>query len=274
MMTNTTYDPRLLEQWAIDPSSTQDIGRLLETYLHQYDCAFFSKKQRSHFAAFVKGLLSPLDRKSIEPIALHLLDEKSVQPMQQFFTCAPLDEPAILDICQQLLAAQLNHEGAMLSVDDTSFIKKGIHSIGVKRQYCGRLGKRENCQVGGFLSYAGDSVTAWWTMTFISPRHGSRIPTSPCVPNAVFHRAGPSLQKIRLHRIFSTGAFQTGRFRVRGSDAMPHMAVTMHSWIAYICQMEYGICGNHTKEQIFLEPPRIISSEPDRGRGRLKKYPV
>lgn len=157
MMTNTTYDPRLLEQWAIDPSSTQDIGRLLETYLHQYDCAFFSKKQRSHFAAFVKGLLSPLDRKSIEPIALHLLDEKSVQPMQQFFTCAPLDEPAILDICQQLLAAQLNHEGAMLSVDDTSFIKKGIHSIGVKQQYCGRLGKRENCQVGGFLSYAGDS---------------------------------------------------------------------------------------------------------------------
>ena len=77
--------------------------------------------------------------------------------MQQFFTCAPLDEPAILDICQQLLAAQLNHEGVMLSVDDTSFIKKGIHSIGVKRQYCGRLGKRENCQVGGFLSYAGDS---------------------------------------------------------------------------------------------------------------------
>ena len=45
----------------------------------------------------------------------------------------------------------------MLSVDDTSFIKKGIHSIGVKRQYCGRLGKRENCQVGVFLSYAGDS---------------------------------------------------------------------------------------------------------------------
>ena len=157
MMTNTTYDPRLLEQWAIVPSSTQDIGRLLETYLHQYDCAFFPKKQRSHFAAFVKGLLSPLDRKSSEPIALHLLDEKSVQPMQQFFTCAPLDEPAILDICQQLLAAQLNHEGDMLSVDDTSFIKKGIHSIGVKRQYCDKLGKRENCQVGGFLSYAGDS---------------------------------------------------------------------------------------------------------------------
>ena len=45
----------------------------------------------------------------------------------------------------------------MLSVDDTSFVKKGTHCIGVKRQYCGSLGKRENCQVGVFLSYAGDS---------------------------------------------------------------------------------------------------------------------
>ena len=69
-------------------------------------------------------------------------------------------------------------------------------------------------------------VTAWWTMTFISPRHGSRIPTSPCVPNAVFHRAGSSLQKIRLHRIFSTVPFRQDGFGSDGSDAMPHMAVT------------------------------------------------
>ncbi|MCC3399649.1 transposase, partial [Clostridiales bacterium AHG0011] len=98
-----------------------------------------------------------MDRKSIEPIALHLAGEKSVRPMQQFFTRAPLREDDILDTYQQLLAAQLNHTGSMLSVDDTSFVKKGTHSIGVKRQYCGRLGKRENCQVGVFLSYAGDS---------------------------------------------------------------------------------------------------------------------
>ena len=157
MMINTAYDPRLLEQWAVDLNSTQEIEQRLEPYLHQYDCAFTSQKQSKHFAIFVRGLLSPLDRKSIEPIALHLAGEKSVRPMQQFFTRAPLREDDILDTYQQLLAAQLNHTGSMLSVDDTSFVKKGTHSIGVKRQYCGRLGKRENCQVGVFLSYAGDS---------------------------------------------------------------------------------------------------------------------
>ena len=107
MMINTAYDPRLLEQWAVDLNSTQEIEQCLEPYLHQYDCAFTSQKQSKHFANFVRGLLSPLDRKSIEPIALHLAGEKSVRPMQQFFTRAPLKEDDILDTYQQLLAAQI-----------------------------------------------------------------------------------------------------------------------------------------------------------------------
>lgn len=81
MMTNTAYDPRLLEQWAVDSSSTLEIERLLEPYLCQYDCAFSSINQRRHFMTFVRGLLSPLDRKFIEPVALHFLGEKSVWPM-------------------------------------------------------------------------------------------------------------------------------------------------------------------------------------------------
>ena len=75
----------------------------------------------------------------------HLIGEKSVCPMQPFFTRAPLNEAGILDTNQRLLLAKINHTGVKLSVDDTSVVKKGTHSIGIKRQYCGRSGKRENC---------------------------------------------------------------------------------------------------------------------------------
>lgn len=108
MMANTAYDPRLLEQWTVDSNSAKEIEQLLEPYLHQYDCAFSSLKQMQHFSNFIRGLLNPLERKSIEPIALHLLGEKSVRPIQQFFIRAPFNEAQILDTYQQLLSAQVN----------------------------------------------------------------------------------------------------------------------------------------------------------------------
>lgn len=275
MMTNTAFDPLLLEQWTVDPNSTQEIEELLDPYLHQYDCAFSSIKQRRHFAAFVRGLLCPLDRKSIEPIALHLLGEKSVRPMQQFFTRAPLDEPAILDTYQQLLSAQLNHPGAMLSVDDTSFIKKGTHSIGVKRQYCGRLGKRENCQVGVFLSYAGDSgyglvdydlyiPQEWFQDSYQDQRDRCRFPSQ---------RGFLTKNQIALNLL--NQASETGRFQAQwvGCDAAYGCD---HAFLDGL-QLPEGVwyfAATNAKEQVFLEQPQIGSPAPSKGRGRPKKHHV
>ena len=126
MMTNTEYNPKLLEQWSMDVNDIQELEELLQSYLHRYDTLFVSKKQRSHFSTFVKGLLSSLDRKSIEPIALHFLGEKAVRSLQQFFTRSPMDEQRFRDIYQSMLAEQINSSNAMLSVDDSSFVKKGL----------------------------------------------------------------------------------------------------------------------------------------------------
>lgn len=221
MMINTAYDPRLLEQWAVDLNSTQEIEQCLEPYLQQYDCAFTSQKQSKHFADFVRGLLSPLDRKSIEPIALHLAGEKSVRPMQQFFTRAPLREDDILDTYQQLLAAQLNHTGSMLSVDDTSFVKKGTHSIGVKRQYCGRLGKRENCQVGVFLSYAGDSGYGLVDYELYIPQEWFQDSHQDLRTRCRLPEQRHFLTKNQIAQDLLNHAFETGRFQAQwiGCDA-------------------------------------------------------
>lgn len=77
--------------------------------------------------------MSPLERKSIEPVALHFYGEK-----------------------YELLSRQIGAGCGMLSVGDTSFVKKEKHSAGVKQQYSGCLGKTENCQSGVFLACTGD----------------------------------------------------------------------------------------------------------------------
>ena len=126
MMNPTMFDPISLESWNSDETSSQFLQSKLENYLQNYFPCFYSKPQRNLFQTFVRGLLSPLERKSIEPIALHFSGEKYVRPLQQFFSRSPFDERPLLETYQELLSTQINAPGGMLSVDDTSFVKESI----------------------------------------------------------------------------------------------------------------------------------------------------
>lgn len=89
MMTPTEYDPKLLDQWSIDASHSPELNQLLAAYIQQFG-HLFNSSQMKYFSAFLKGLFSSLGRKSLEPIALHFLGEKSVRSsMQQFFSRVP-----------------------------------------------------------------------------------------------------------------------------------------------------------------------------------------
>jgi len=118
--------------------------------------SFVRSQQIKYFESFVKGLLSKLDRKSIEPIALSFLGEKEVRGMQQFFTRSKGWDELLLNSYKTQLSAQITGPKGFLSVDESDFVKKGNDSAGVTRQYCGRLGKTENCQAGVFFSYASE----------------------------------------------------------------------------------------------------------------------
>lgn len=108
---------------------------------------------------YCKGLLLPGERKSIEPMAARL-DAGHVQPMRQslhhLVAKAPWsDEVLLAQVRKQVLPAMQKH-GPVVAwiVDDTGFPKKGKHSVGVAHQYCGQLGKQENCRVAVSLSVA------------------------------------------------------------------------------------------------------------------------
>jgi SRSO17 transposase len=110
---------------------------------------------------YCKGLLLPGERKSIEPMAARL-NPDNVQAMRQslhhLVAKAPWSDQALLDhVRQQALSAMQKH-GPVIAwiVDDTGFPKKGQHSVGVTRQYCGQVGKQENCRIAVSLS-----LTTW-----------------------------------------------------------------------------------------------------------------
>jgi len=107
--------------------------------------------------AYLTGLLLPGERKSVEPIAAKV-DPRHVQArhqsMHHFVANAAWDDDAVLAVARDYALAQLERHGPVAAwvVDDTGYPKKGTHSVGVARQYCGVLGKQDNCQVAVTVS--------------------------------------------------------------------------------------------------------------------------
>jgi SRSO17 transposase len=120
-----------------------------------YDC-FQRSESREHFLKYMAGQFSPLERKSIEPIALAVKDG-NVRAMQRFVSDAPWDDERIGHKYRSLVNDDLGSPDGALIFDETSFVKKGQDSIGVAKQYCGTIGKVENCQVGVFAAYASEN---------------------------------------------------------------------------------------------------------------------
>jgi len=157
----------------------QDIAHLVEelrAYHAIYSPLFQRREQRAAAYTYLQGLLAPLPRKSIEPMVLAVDDvaPKAVRALQSFISEGQWNDERLLHQHWQEVETDLGAADGVLMVDGSDFPKQGVHSAGVKRQYCGELGKRANCQAGVFIGYAsaqGSTVlerrlyvpTAWLT---------------------------------------------------------------------------------------------------------------
>lgn len=121
------------------------------------------------FRRYCTGLLLPVDRKSVEPMAAQLRPDRAAaehQALLHFVGQSPWDADGLLNAVRQAVLPRLTAASPVRAwiVDDTGFPKKGTHSVGVARQYCGQLGKKENCQVAVSLSVATEAASlpiAW-----------------------------------------------------------------------------------------------------------------
>lgn len=132
-----------VESWA------WELDALMERIGHR----FVRSEARQRAKDYLKGLLSPAERKNSWQLAEAVGDE-TPYGLQQFVYRAEWDADELRDDLRDYVVEQLGDEHAVLIVDETGFVKKGTHSAGVKRQYSGTAGRIENCQVGVFLAYA------------------------------------------------------------------------------------------------------------------------
>jgi SRSO17 transposase len=99
----------------------------------------------------VTGLLSDLKRKNVESVAY--LHDQDRLPLQKFVGCSPWDHCPVLRELARQVGAELGEADGVIVFDPSAHPKKGTGSVGVQRQWCGRLGKVENCQVGVYMGY-------------------------------------------------------------------------------------------------------------------------
>src|SRR6266699_3711985 len=103
---------------------------------------------------YLQGLLSHLPRKNAEEIAAWVAVERQV--MQDFIGIAPWDHPPLIGVLVGQVAKRLGEPDGIIAFDPSSFPKRGTHSVGVKRQWCGHRGQVDNCQVGVFMGYVSE----------------------------------------------------------------------------------------------------------------------
>src|SRR5215468_1902103 len=114
----------------------------------------FARREARHRAwAYIRGLLSPAERKNSWQLA-EINGDATPYGVQHLLGRARWDDEAGRDNLRAYLVEHLGEPQAVLVIDETGFLKKGQHSVGVARQYSGTAGRIENCQIGVFLAYA------------------------------------------------------------------------------------------------------------------------
>jgi SRSO17 transposase len=145
----------LLDDAILAPESVQSCVDRLDEFLNRYLPIFYRVEQREHAALVIRGLISGLERKTCEPIATEAgLPRK---PIQFFVGAGKWDDEGVMIELRQHVREVLAEPDGVVVIDPTAFPKKGTESCGVGRQWCGCLGKLDNCQVGVFLAYAGSA---------------------------------------------------------------------------------------------------------------------
>jgi SRSO17 transposase len=190
-------DMREIERWA------QGLQRLVERLGRHFARA----EARGRALAYLKGLLSPVERKNAWQLAEGVGDA-SPYGFQHLLGRADWNADAVRDDLQTYVVEQLGEPDGIVVIDETGFPKKGSKSVGVAKQYCGTVGKVDNCQIGVFLAYASSQGRTFLDRELYLPREWADAPErrqEAGVPEEVKFATKPQLARRMLQRALDAG---------------------------------------------------------------------
>jgi SRSO17 transposase len=168
---------------------------------------FARPEPRRRALAYLKGLLSPVERKNGWQLA-EQAGESTPDGMQRLLATADWDADAVREDLRAYVVEHLGDPEAVLVVDETGFLKKGAKSVGVQRQYSGTAGRIENCQIGVFLAYASAQGRTFLDRELYLPKEWAAARERRAeagVPEEVEFRTKPQLARRMLERVLAAG---------------------------------------------------------------------
>jgi len=254
----------LLEDCQVSPELFEGAMDRLEVFAQPFVDSFVRSEQVAHAKRYFQGLLSDLKRKNSESIAYRYNEDR--MGLQLFVGKSPWDHRPLLNVLVRQVGNELGEPDGVISLDPSAFPKKGTGSVGVQRQWCGRLGKLENCQVGVFMGYASREEQALVNMRLYFPKQWTKDKQrrKKCgVPKGVRHQ---TRHQLCLEMLAEQGS------------SLPHAWVTGDDEMGRPSGFRRDL--NDLDEQYLLEVPsntlvrdQEIEAPPYRGYGRRPMVP-
>ncbi|HLN30291.1 MAG TPA: IS701 family transposase [Gemmataceae bacterium] len=238
-------------------------------YLKRFDNCFERKDTRAHLGVYVGGQLSDLQEKSVEPIALAA--DVAPRTLQEFLSQLKWDEDRLRDRLQQIVVAEQAGPNVVGIIDETSDPKKGDKTPGVQKQWCGRLGKNENCMVTVHLGFAQGDFHCLLEGELFLPESWDQD-RERCreagIPDDVVYRPKWRIALELYDRAVANGVHFDWLTFDEGYGGKPEFLRELSArHQSYVAEVPRSLTG-------WLKPPRVVTRPYHRhGRGRGRNVP-
>jgi SRSO17 transposase len=269
ILRHADWHPQLVPWMTLTEEDVQMMADELVKFHEQFHDCYGRIEHHRLGLAYISGLISNKDAKSVEPIALDFLGQKGVRPLQLFMKHCRWDHEEMELKNQIMLSKTISDPAGMITTDSSEFVKKGQESVGISRQYCGAMGKVENCQSGVFVGYSSNkgygllSARLYMPKPWFSPEYEKRREDN-LVPKELSFETKPQIALELIKKITGSKLFDAkwiGCDATFGSDI--HFLESLPKNLFYFADIR-------ANTQVFLKKPKM-ELPPYKGRGRRPK---